>query len=156
MDNLDPVLDEADGNYMGEALREARKAGEREEVPVGAVVVLDGRVIGRAHAEMLALTQAQAALENWRLEGCTLYVTKEPCPMCAGAIVHTRIARVVFGLGDPKAGALGGAFDLQAVKGLNHHFEVKKGVREHEALQLLQGFFQVRRNGKAKNDLPEC
>jgi tRNA(adenine34) deaminase len=108
-----------------------------------------------AHAEMLALTQAQAGMENWRLEACTLYVSKEPCPMCAGAIIHTRVGRVVYGIGDPKAGALGGAFNLQEVKGLNHRFAVTKGIREEESLELLQAFFRVRRNEKVKNDLPE-
>ncbi len=167
MDTVDPVVQELDAHYMGEALREARKAMTKEEVPVGAVVVCEGRVIGRAynqvemlkdataHAEMLALTQAQAAMENWRLNECTLYVTKEPCPMCAGAIIHTRVGRVVFGVSDTKVGALGGAFDLQSVKGLNHHFLVTKGVKEEESLELLQSFFQARRNGKEKNDLPE-
>jgi tRNA(adenine34) deaminase len=166
MDDLDPVLRQADASYMGEALREARKAGEKGEVPVGAVVVCEGQVIARAHnqvellqdatahAEMLALTQAQAGMENWRLEACTLYVSKEPCPMCAGAIIHTRVGRVVYGIGDPKAGALGGAFDLQAVKGLNHRFAVTKGIREGESLELLQAFFRVRRDEKVKNDLP--
>ena len=167
MEAVDPILQELDAHYMNEALREARKAGAREEVPVGAVVVMEGKVIGRAynqvemlkdataHAEMLSLTQAQAALERWRLNDCTLYVTKEPCPMCAGAIIHTRIGRVVFGVGDLKAGALGGAFDLQSVKGLNHRFSVTKGVKEEESLSLLQSFFRSRRTEKEKNDLPE-
>src|SRR5688572_33275788 len=109
---------------MGEALRLAAKAFEAEEVPVGAVVVRAGRIIARAynqvellkdataHAEMLALTQAEERVGDWRLSDCTLYVTKEPCPMCAGAIVHTRIARVVFGASDPKAGAAGGVVNL--------------------------------------------
>src|SRR3989449_11640891 len=109
---------------MGEALRQAARAYEAEEVPVGAVVVREGRVIGRAfnqiellkdataHAEMLAMTQAEEAVGDWRLTDCTLYVTKEPCPMCAGAMVHVRIPRVVFGARDLKAGAAGGAVIL--------------------------------------------
>jgi tRNA(adenine34) deaminase len=168
MNQLDcPINDPlTDAHYMGEALREARKAWAQQEVPVGAVVVHEGRVIGRAynqvemlkdataHAEMLALTQAQTAMEDWRLNACTLYVTKEPCPMCAGALLHTRIGRVVFGLGDPKAGAMGGAFDLQAVKGLNHRCAVTVGVREAESRALLQEFFRERRLAPNKNDLP--
>src|SRR5213592_1844407 len=109
----------SDDAFMREALRQAQKAYEAAEVPIGAVVVRAGRIIARAynqvellkdataHAEMLALTQAEAAVGDWRLADCTLYVTKEPCPMCAGAIVHTRLARVVFGAPDPKAGAAG-------------------------------------------------
>ena len=116
----DPIIDlHSDDYFMGEALRQAAKAYEREEVPVGAVIVREGRIIARAynqveilkdataHAEMLALTAAQEALGDWRLEKCTLYVTKEPCPMCAGAIVHCRPERVVFGCPDNKAGAAG-------------------------------------------------
>src|SRR5262250_1409349 len=121
----DVIIDlQSDHYFMGEALRQAARAYEAEEVPVGAVVVREGRIIARAwnqvellkdataHAEMLALTQAESALGDWRLEDGTLYVTKEPCPMCAGAIVHTRVARVVFGASDPKAGAAGGAMNL--------------------------------------------
>ncbi len=111
----EPVIDlESDAHFMGEALRQARRAYAADEVPVGAVVVRAGRIIARAfnqvellkdataHAEMLAVTQAQAAVSDWRLTDCTLYVTKEPCPMCAGALVHARVQRVVYGAGDPK------------------------------------------------------
>ena len=121
----DPIIDlHSDDYFMGEALRQAAKAYESGEVPVGAVIVREGRIIARAfnqveslkdataHAEMLALTQAENAVGDWRLTDCTLYVTKEPCPMCAGAVVHTRLARVVFGAGDPKGGAAGGALNL--------------------------------------------
>src|SRR5580693_3138418 len=113
-----------DESFMIEALRLAGKARAEEEVPVGAVVVREGKIISRAynqvellkdataHAEMLALTAAEAAVGDWRLTDCDLYVTKEPCPMCAGAIVHTRLARVVYGVGDPKGGAAGGALNL--------------------------------------------
>src|SRR5689334_24998547 len=117
----EPIIDlQSDHFFMGEALRQAARAYQAEEVPIGAVVVREGFVIARAynqvellkdataHAEMLALTQAEDVVGDWRLSDCTLYVTKEPCPMCAGAIVHTRIARVVFGASDPKAGAAGG------------------------------------------------
>src|SRR6058998_210704 len=115
---LEPISDEY---FMREALRMAQKAYDANEVPVGAVVVLEGHIIGRAynqvellkdataHAEMLALTQAEEAMGDWRLTDCSLYVTKEPCPMCAGALVHVRMSRVIFGASDPKAGAAGSA-----------------------------------------------
>jgi tRNA(adenine34) deaminase len=138
---------------MGEALREASRAAARGEVPVGAVVAREGRIIARAynqvellkdataHAEMLALTQAEAALGDWRLADCSLYVTKEPCPMCAGAIVHTRIQRVVFGAADLKGGAAGSALNLLQFPGLNHRCEIVPGVREAECRALLLAFF---------------
>src|SRR5438270_8383088 len=122
---MDPIIDlQSDHYFMGEALRQAAKAYETAEVPVGAVVVREGRIIARAfnqvemlkdataHAEMLAVTQAEEAMGDWRLSDCTLYVTKEPCPMCAGAIVHVRLARMVYGVSDPKGGAAGGALNL--------------------------------------------
>src|SRR4249919_3572713 len=138
---------------MGEALRLARKAFAKEEVPVGAVVVRAGKIIARAfnqveilkdataHAEMLAVTQAEGAVGDWRLTDCTLYVTKEPCPMCAGAMVHTRLARIVFGLGDPKAGAAGGALNILQFPTLNHRCEITPGIREQESRDLLKQFF---------------
>jgi tRNA(adenine34) deaminase len=150
----------SDAHFMGEAMREARKAYARGEVPIGAVVVKDSRVIARAfnqveslkdataHAEMLALTQAEAALGDWRLEGCTLYVTKEPCPMCAGAIVHCRPERVVFALPDPKGGAAGGWINLLQTENLNHACPTTSGVLEDEARALLQGFFREAREKK--------
>jgi len=143
---------------MDEALELAMTAAAADEVPVGAIVVRDGRIIARAsnevearkdalaHAEMLALSQAQKVTGDWRLTDCTLYVTKEPCPMCAGAIIHTRLKRVVFGVGDLKAGALGGATNLLNLKGINHHFEYCGGVRELEARGLLQEFFKKKRS----------
>jgi tRNA(adenine34) deaminase len=159
----EPVLDlQSDAHFMGEALRQAQRAEEAEEVPVGAVIVRAGRIIGRAfnqvellkdataHAEMLAITQAESAVGDWRLNDCTLYVTKEPCPMCAGAIVHVRLARVVFGAPDPKGGAAGSAMNLLQFPGLNHHCVVTPGVREEECRALLKVFFleQRQRNGK--------
>lgn len=159
----EPVIDlQSDDHFMGEALRQARLAFARDEVPVGAVVVRAGRVIARAynqvellkdataHAEMLALTQAEAAVGDWRLTDCTLYVTKEPCPMCAGAVVHTRLQRVVYGAPDPKAGAAGSAMNLLQCAGLNHRCEVTGGVRVNEARQLLQSFFLEQRSNAAK------
>ena len=153
-----PVIDlESDHYFMGEALRQAARAQQAEEVPVGAVVVRQGRVIARAfnqvellkdataHAEMLALTQAEGAVGDWRLTDCTLYVTKEPCPMCAGAMVHVRLARVVYGASDPKAGAAGSALNLLQFSSLNHRCEITAGVREAECRALLQNFFLQQR-----------
>jgi tRNA(adenine34) deaminase len=147
----------SDNYFMGEALRQAAKAYEADEVPVGAVIVREGKIIARAfnqvellkdataHAEMLALTQAESAIGDWRLTDCTLYVTKEPCPMCAGAIVHTRLARVVFGASDPKGGAAGGALNLLQFPTLNHRCEITPGVRLEECRSLLQNFFAEQR-----------
>ncbi len=158
----EPIIDlQSDHYFMGEALRQAGRAYEAEEVPVGAVVVRAGRIIARAsnqvellkdataHAEMLAITQAEEAVGDWRLNDCTLYVTKEPCPMCAGAIVHVRLARVVFGVSDPKAGAAGSALNLLQFPSLNHRCEIMPGVREEECRALLQSFFAEQR---ARND----
>lgn len=142
---------------MRAALREARRALEDEEVPVGAVVVHAGRVIGRAynqrerlkdptaHAEMIALTQASAALESWRLEGATLYVTLEPCLMCAGGLVNARISRVVFGAKDPRGGACGSLYNVGIDPRLNHRFEIVGGVLEPECAELLHEFFTGKR-----------
>ena len=154
----EPVIDlHSDDYFMGEALCQAAKAYEMGEVPVGAVIVREGRIIARAfnqvellkdataHAEMLALTQAEELVGDWRLTDCTLYVTKEPCPMCAGAVVHTRLARVVFGAGDPKAGAAGSAMNLLQFPGLNHHCKITRGARGAECRALLQNFFAEQR-----------
>jgi len=154
----EPIIDlQSDQHFMGEALRQAVKAYEAGEVPVGAVIVREGRVIARAfnqvellkdataHAEMLALTQAEELVGDWRLTDCTLYVTKEPCPMCAGAVVHTRVARAVFGASDPKAGAAGSAMNLLQFPTLNHRCEITRGVREAECRALLQNFFTAQR-----------
>ena len=147
----------SDDYFMGEALRQANKAYEVGEVPVGAVIVREGHVIARAfnqvellkdataHAEMLAVTQAEEVAGDWRLTGCTLYVTKEPCPMCAGAMVHTRLARVVFGASDSKAGAAGSALNVLRLPTLNHRCEITGGVREAECRLLLQNFFTEKR-----------
>ena len=157
----EPIIDlQSDHYFMGEALRQATRAYQAEEVPIGAVVVREGLIIARAynqvellkdataHAEMLALTQAEEVVGDWRLTDCTLYVTKEPCPMCAGAIVHTRVARVVFGAPDPKGGAAGGAMNLLQFPTLNHRCEITAGVRDGECRTLLQSFFAEQR---AKN-----
>jgi tRNA(adenine34) deaminase len=147
-----------DDNFMREALRLAEKARSAEEVPVGAVVVKDGKIISRAynqvellkdataHAEMLALTAAEAALGGWRLTDCDLYVTKEPCPMCAGAIIHTRIRRVIFGCPDIRAGAAGTVMNLLDHDSLNHRCQITKGILQHECASILQDFFRGKRN----------
>lgn len=144
---------------MGEALRQARRAYRAGEVPIGAVIVRGDEVIARAfnqvetltdgtaHAEMLALGQAQAVMEDWRLADCDLYVTKEPCVMCAGALVLCRVRRVVIGLRDPKAGAAGGCWNLLQTENLNHRCELTVGVREEECRQVLQDFFRQARAG---------
>lgn len=149
---------QSDDHFMGEALRQALRAYDAEEVPVGAVIVRNGKIIARAfnqvemlkdataHAEMLAITQAEAVVGDWRLNDCSLYVTKEPCPMCAGALVHARMGKVIFGVGDPKAGAAGGALNLLQFPTLNHRCEIVSGVREEECRKLLKSFFAEQRN----------
>lgn len=162
----EPIIDlQSDHYFMGEALRQAAKAYAAEEVPIGAVIVRAGRIIARgcnqvellkdatAHAEMLALTSAQELVGDWRLTDCTLYVTKEPCPMCAGAVVHTRLERVVFGASDPKGGAAGGAMNLLQFPTLNHQCAITTGVRLEECRALLQGFFAEQRE-KNKSGRP--
>jgi len=154
----EPIDLTSDDHFMGEALRQARAAYEAGEVPVGAVIVRDGKIIARAsnqvellkdataHAEILAITQAAHALGDWRLEGTTLFVTKEPCPMCAGAIVLSRIKRLVFGVRDDRAGGAGSVFTITSTKGLNHTVEVVPSVKEEDARALLQSFFRERRD----------
>ncbi len=144
--------------FMELALREARKAYEEKEVPIGAVVVFDGRVVGRgfnrtehlqdptAHAEMLAITAAADTLGTRRLEGCSLYVTLEPCPMCAGAIVQARITQLIFGAFDPKAGACGTLYNIVQDKRLNHRVDVISGIGESACATLLAEFFASLRN----------
>lgn len=139
--------------YMSQALELAREAAAAGEVPVGCVIVRDGAVIGRgrnrreekqavcSHAEMEAMAQANAALGSWRLDNCALYVTLEPCPMCAGAIINSRIRRVVYGAADTKAGCCGSVTDLFAMP-FNHHPVVEQGLRAEEAQELLQAFFK--------------
>src|SRR5207247_1093683 len=161
----EPIIDlQSDHYFMGEALRQARRAFAAEEVPVGAVVVREGRIIARAfnqvellkdataHAEMLAVTQAEEVVGDWRLTECTLYVTKEPCPMCAGALVHVRMARVVYGAPDPKGGAAGSALNLLQTDFLNHRCDITAGVREAECRSLLQKFFAEQRNSRKNGE----
>ena len=146
-----------DASFMEEALAEARRAAAEGEVPVGAVVVRDGKVLGRgrnqrerlndptAHAEMIALTQAAEAAGTWRLDGCAMVVTLEPCPMCAGALVNARMGRLLYGAPDPKAGACGSLMNIAADPRLNHRMPVAGGVRRAECAALLTEFFKARR-----------
>jgi len=155
---METIIDlQSDAYFMTEALRMATRALEAEEVPVGAVVVRAGRIIARAsnqvellkdataHAEMLAITQAEAAIGDWRLNECDLYVTKEPCPMCAGALVHVRMRRVIFGCEDPRGGAAGGVMNLLQNPALNHRCDITSGVMREQCASLLQNFFRARR-----------
>ena len=155
--SVDP---EADVRFMREALEEAKRAADAGEVPVGAVLVKDGKVVARggnrtirdrdptAHAEVLVLREAARLLDNHRLEGLSLYVTLEPCPMCAGAIAEARLERLVFGADDPKKGAAGGAFSLFDVPGVNHRPWVTAGVLKAESERMLKDFFEARRSEK--------
>lgn len=150
-------------NFMKEAIKEAKHAEEIGEVPIGAVVVFDGQIIGRgynrreidqqatAHAEMMAIQEANMKLGNWRLENCQLFVTLEPCPMCSGAIILSRIEEVYYGPSDPKGGAAGTLFNLLEDKRFNHQSYVEKGVLEKESSELLKSFFKKLRENKKKN-----
>ena len=144
--------------FMTKALEEAKQAERNEEIPVGAVVVLENRIIGKgfnqvemlkdptAHAEMLAISAACSTIHNKYLTGATLYVTLEPCPMCAGAIVWSKLKQVVFGAVDEKAGACGSLFNITSNKKLNHRVEVIQGVMEYESKEILQDFFRKKRS----------
>ncbi len=152
-----------DERYMRAAIEAARIAEENRDVPIGAVIVYEGRIIGRAynqreqlqdptaHAEIVALTQASAALGSWRLLGCTMYVTLEPCPMCAGALVLSRMDRLVYGCDDPKAGACKSLYNIVQDERLNHKVEITSGVLDEQCREQLQGFFSRRRE-KNKNN----
>ncbi len=154
-----------DEYFMRQALREAQGAYEKGEVPIGCVIVKDGKIIGRgrnhmetlqdptAHAEILAIGAAAGALKNWRLEGCTIYVSLEPCPMCAGAILNSRLSKVVYGSKDKRLGALGSTYDILEKNPINREVEVAGGVLGDESLGLIQDFFQDLRR-KSKNRLP--
>jgi tRNA(adenine34) deaminase len=144
--------------FMAEALKEAQKAYDREEIPIGAVIVKDGKIIGRgfnqkeetcnatAHAEMIAIKQASEMLKAWRLTGCTMYVTLEPCTMCAGALVNARIDKLVIGTSDPKTGACGSVFNIAQDNRLNHQIELQLGVLEEDCSTILKSFFKILRN----------
>ena len=152
---IDPCSDD---HFMSMALAEARAALEHEDVPIGAVVVHDGVVIARAHnqrellndptahAEIIALTQASSAVGSWRLTGCTLYVTLEPCVMCAGALVLARLARLVYGATDPKTGACESLYKIPEDERLNHRIPITSGVQADECGEILRGFFRAKRD----------
>ncbi|MBE35747.1 MAG: tRNA-specific adenosine deaminase [Opitutaceae bacterium] len=152
-------LERDDTFFMSLAYNQAIDAWRNDEVPIGAVIERDGEVVAlahntveaahdpTAHAEMLAITQAAAAIDNWRLEECTLYVTKEPCPMCSGATLMSRLKRVCYAVKDPNMGCLGGATDLNELPRVNHHLEISAGeVMKEECLTLLQAFFKLKRS----------
>lgn len=150
--------------FMKAAIREARKAEKLDEVPIGCVIVYEGKIIARgynrrntdkntlAHAELLAIKKASKKLGDWRLEGCTLYVTLEPCQMCAGAIVQARMDKVVIGSMNPKAGCAGSVLNLLQISSFNHQVELKKGVLEEECSTMLSSFFRNLREKKRKNE----
>ena len=150
-------FDEKDELWMAEALLLARRAGQEEEVPVGAIIVRDGEIIGRgwnrniglndpsAHAEIMAMRDAGKAIGNHRLTGCSLYVTLEPCLMCAGAMIHARLDRLIYGATDPKTGAAGGKFDLLGNPAHNHAVKVSGGCLAEDCSALLKEFFRLRR-----------
>lgn len=154
---LASTFDQQDEIWMAEALSLARRAAEEDEVPIGAVIVRDGEIIGRgwnqnialndpsAHAEIMAMRDAGKAIENYRLTGCSLYVTLEPCPMCAGAMIHARLARIVYGAADPKTGAAGGKFDILGDPAHNHVATIAGGCLAVESSALLRDFFRRRR-----------
>jgi len=156
---MEPIIDlGSDTYFMGEALRQALLASEADEVPVGAIVTHHGKIIARAfnqvemlkdataHAEMLAITQATSVIGDWRLNECEIYITKEPCPMCAGAMVHARLSRVIFGCPSTKDGAAGSLLNLLQHPALNHRCEITQGVRLDECRGLLRQFFQQKRD----------
>jgi tRNA(adenine34) deaminase len=151
------ISDLQDDAWMSEALLLAKRASDEDEVPVGAIVVKDGKIVGRgwnrniglhdpsAHAEIMAMREAGVSLGNYRLPGCTLFVTLEPCMMCAGAMIHARLDRIVFGADDPKTGAAGGKFDLLINPAHNHAPKVNGGCLADECSVLLKDFFRQRR-----------
>lgn len=153
-----------DERYMKEAIRQAKKAWKIEEVPIGCVIVYEGKIIGRgynrrtidkntlAHAELLAIRKASRAMGDWRLEDCTMYVTLEPCQMCSGAIVQSRMKRVVVGCMNPKAGCAGSIFNLLQVPEFNHQVELTTGVLEEECSALMKGFFKELREKKKNHE----
>lgn len=165
-DEHEPEITFSDEHFMQMALRQAEQAFQAGEVPIGAVIVHNGDVVAKAwnqvemlndataHAEILALTQASSTLGRWRLHDCTLYVTKEPCPMCAGALVNSRIQRVVFGLADAKGGGCGGAFNIHDHDGLLHKLETQGNFMEEPCKHIIQSFFKMRRQQQkdAKNN----
>ena len=146
--------------YMKEALKEARKAELIDEVPIGCVIVKDDKIIARGHnqretnqspighAEIIAINKASKKLKSWRLEGCDIYVTLEPCIMCSGAIIQSRINKVYYGASDPKGGALGSSINVLEAKNINHHPEVISGVMQEECSKIITNYFKAKRQSK--------
>ena len=157
-------MTDQDKKYMKEALKQAKKAYALDETPIGCVIVYEGKIISRgynrrnvdkntlAHAELAAIKKASRKLGDWRLVGCTMYVTLEPCPMCAGAIVQARRTRVVIGCMNPKAGCAGSVLNLLQMDGFNHKVEIETGILEEECSQLMSGFFRELRKKKKEQD----
>lgn len=155
-------MDSKDEKFMKEAIRQARKAYALNETPIGCVIVYEGKIIGRgynrrntdkntlAHAEITAIRKASRKMGDWRLEGCTLYVTLEPCPMCAGAIVQSRMDRVVVGCMNPKAGCAGSVLNVLQTEGFNHQAELTTGVCQEECSGMMKSFFKELRQAKKK------
>jgi len=155
-------MDSMDEKFMKEAIRQARKAYALNETPIGCVIVYEGKIIGRgynrrntdkntlAHAEITAIRKASRKMGDWRLEGCTLYVTLEPCPMCAGAIVQSRMDRVVVGCMNPKAGCAGSVLNVLQTEGFNHQAELTTGVCQEECSGMMKSFFKELRQAKKK------
>lgn len=151
--------------YMRQAIKQAMKAQEKDEVPIGCVIVKDDKIIARgynlrqskqqayAHAEMIAIQKACKKLKSWRLEDCELYVTLEPCPMCAGAILQSRIKRVVYGAKDPKGGCVESCMRMYETKGFNHYPDVQSGILENECATLLKDFFKAKREKKKQSKI---
>ena len=146
--------------YMKEALKEAKKAELIDEVPIGCVIVKDDKIIARGHnqretnqspighAEIIAINKASKKLKSWRLEGCDIYVTLEPCIMCSGAIIQSRISKVYYGAFDPKGGALGSSINVLEAKNINHHPEVISGVMQEECSKIITNYFKQKRQSK--------
>lgn len=167
MPKISPLLVSEDEKYMKEAIRQAKKALVLNEVPIGCVIVHNGQIIGRgynrrmiahtvlAHAEILAIRKACRQMGDWRLENCRIYITLEPCPMCAGAIVQARIPEVIIGCMNPKAGCAGSIVDLLRQKGFNHQCAVKTGVLGESCSQMMRSFFrELREKEKEKKAFP--
>lgn len=146
--------------WMKEAIKQAKKAAQKDEVPIGCVIVKDDQIIARAynkremkqcstaHAEILAIEKACKKLSSWRLEDCDLYVTLEPCPMCSGAIIQSRIRNVIFGAYDPKGGCMGSNMNINDVRGFNHYPDIEGGILQDECSRLLKEFFKAKRKKK--------
>lgn len=146
--------------WMKEAIKQAKKAAQKDEVPIGCVIVKDDQIIARAynkremkqcstaHAEILAIEKASKKLGSWRLEDCDLYVTLEPCPMCSGAIIQSRIRNVIFGAYDPKGGCMGSNMNINDVRGFNHYPDIEGGILQDECSRLLKEFFKAKRKKK--------